>query len=294
MIGRVLIRIALLGLTAAIAVSAARGQTTVATFAAVAGAVEVRRADKGEWQTVAIGSPLFASDAVRTATGAAAKLTFVDEAVLNVAPSTELTVVHYAAGKGPHRSLLRLTNGKIEALVTGYSGEEARYEVETPSAVARVQGTDFIVRYDAATKATDVAAIDGTVAVQGTTGIIGPGVAVGASEMTHVPRDGFPSPAKALDTAEVADLTQGLRLVGTGMREGLATDNPIVDGQVVDASDRPAGVAGAPAAAAGSYLRPGVPGQTLIDTLSPDIRANTQPLPVYRAVPPNDVPNPPH
>jgi hypothetical protein len=282
-----------LALIAAIA-TAARGQTPVASVAALTGTVEVQRGAKGEWQAATIGSPVFASDAVRSGAAAAAKLIFVDDAVLNLAPSTAFTVEHYAGGKGARRSLLRLTQGKIEALVSGYGGESARFEVETPTAVARVQGTDFIVRYDAAAQATDVVGIDGTTAVQGTTGIIGPGVTVGPREMTRVPRDGFPSPAKAVDDAEAQDFAQGLQLIGTGTREGLDTDNPILAGQVVGAADRP--VAGAPSAPTteGSYLRPGVPGQTLIDTLSPDIRANTQPLPVYRAVPPNEVPVPPH
>jgi hypothetical protein len=293
MTARALVSTALLAVLA-VAASAASGQTLVATFAGVTGTVEVQHGAKGEWAAVTVGSPFFASDAVRSGAGGAAKLIFVDDAVLNVGPSTEVAVEHYVGGKGTRRSLLRLAQGKIEVLVSGYGGGSARYEVESPTAVARVQGTDFIVRYDATAQATDVVGLEGTVAVQGTTGIIGPGVAVGPNEMTRVPRDGFPSPAKAIDAAEARDFAQGLQLIGTGTREGLDIDNPIVEGRLVGAADRPAaGALPAPAAEA-PYLQPGVPGQTLIQTLSPDIRANTQPLPEYRAVPPNAVPVPPH
>jgi hypothetical protein len=293
MTARALVSTALLALVAVVA-SAAHGQTLVASFAGLTGTVEVQHDAKGEWAAVTVGSPFFASDAVRSGAGAAAKLIFVDDAVLNVGPSTEVAVEHYVGGKGARRSLLRLTQGKIEVLVSGYGGESARYEVESPTALARVQGTDFIVRYDAAAQATDVVGLEGTVAVQGLTGIIGPGVAVGPNEVTRVPRDGFPSPAKAVDAAEARDFVQGLQLIGTGTRESLDTDNPIVEGRLVGAADRPvAGGLPAPAAEA-PYLQPGVPGQTLIQTLSPDIRANTQPLPEYRAVPPNAIPVPPH
>jgi hypothetical protein len=293
MITRALIRFPWLALTVAAFAAPAHGQALVANLVSIAGTVEVQRAGKGEWQALGIGSPVFPTDVLRTGGGGFGRLVFVDEGVVALGPSTELVVERYAGAKGARRSLLQLNQGAIEALVSGYGGEGARYEVETPSAVARVQGTDFIVRYDGAAKATDVMVVDGTVAVQGITGIIGPGVAVGPNEMTHVPRDGFPSPVKALDAAQAGEFARGLRLVGTGTRDGLDVDNPTADGRVVAATDRPTAATGAPAGEA-AYLHPGVPGQTLIDTLSPDVRANTQPLPVYRAVPPNDVPNPPH
>lgn len=288
---RALVRTALLALT--VAAPAANGQTPVARVASVAGSVEVQRAGKGEWLAAAVGSPVFAADAVRSGANAFAKLLFADDGVVDLGPSTELSIERYAGGKGARRSLLRLTQGALEVLVHGYGDESARYEVETPTAVVRVQSTDFIVRYQPAEQATDVVGVAGTVGVQGTTGIIGPGVSVGPNEMTHVPRDGFPSPVKTLDATQAAGFAQGLRLVGTGAREGLDTDNPIAAGRVVDATDRPPpAVAGAPAGES-VYLQPGVPGETLLYSLSPDIRANTQPLPEYRVVPPNQVPNPP-
>ena len=290
---RVLISATVLLLTA-LGGGSGLGQTLVANFAGVTGTVEVQHAGKGEWEAVAIGSPLLASDSVRTGAGAAARLIFVDDAVLTLGPSTEVAIEHYVGSKGPRRSLLRLTQGKIEVLVNGYGGEGSRYEVETPTAVARVQGTEFIVRYDAAGQATDVVGLEGSVAVQGLTGIIGPGVTVGPNEVTRVPRGGFPSPAKVVDSATGKDLTQGLQLIGTGTREGLDVGNPILAGRVVEAADRPEATALAAPQAGEQYLQPGVPGETLIQTLSPDIRANSQPLPEYRAVPPNAVPVPPH
>jgi ferric-dicitrate binding protein FerR (iron transport regulator) len=279
-----------LAIVAALAVPA-YGQVPIATLASLAGTVEVQRGGKGEWQAAALGSPVFAEDVVRTGPGAFTKLVFVDEVVVDLGPSSALAVERSGAAKRPRRSLLRLAQGALEAWI-GADGESGRYEVETPTAVVRPQSTDFIVRYDPAEKATDVVGVAGTVTVQGTTGIIGPGVAVGPNETTRVPLDGFPSPARALEPAQAGTYVQGLRRIGTGGRDGLDTDNPIVDGRVVNPNDRPSATA-ATTVSAGPFLKPGVPGQTLIDSLSPDIRANNQPLPVYRAVPPNQSPVPP-
>lgn len=278
------------------AVRGAHAQTSVATVMAMVGTVEVQRGPSGTSQAAAIGAQIFTGDVVRSGANGVAKLLFTDDSVLNVGPSTEVTLKGHGSGKAARLASLRLAQGSIEAVVSARGGESARYEVDTPTAIARVQGTDFIVRYDAAVEATEVAALEGSVAVQGTTGIIGPAVVVATGEQTRVPRDGFPSPAKAMDAAELRGFTQPLVLIGTGTREGLDTDNPVLDGRVVDASDRPAAAAAVSEAAAeqDEYLHPGVPGQTLIQSLSPDIRANSQPLPEYRAVPPNQVPVPPH
>jgi ferric-dicitrate binding protein FerR (iron transport regulator) len=277
-------------------VRSAQAQTSVASVAAMVGTVNLQRGPGGASQAAALGSSIFAGDVIRTGSDGVAKLSFTDDSVLNIGPSTELTLERHGKGKAPRVASLRLAQGTVEALVSARGGEGARYEVDTPTAVARVQGTDFIVRYDAAVQATDVAALEGSVAVQGTTGIIGPAVVVAPGEQTRIPRDGFPSPAKAMDAADVRGFTQPLQLVGTGAREGLDTDNPTLDGRVVDAADHPVAAAGVSEATVENdeYLRPGVPGQTLIQSLSPDIRANSQPLPEYRAVPPNAVPVPPH
>jgi len=81
----------------------------------------------------------------------------------------------------------------------------------------------------------------------------------------------------------------GLGLFGTGGRDGLANDNALLDGRAVAESDRPQ-ITAAAAAAGNTYLNPPVPDEPLIWRLSPDVRANTQSLPVYEAVPPNQVP----
>jgi hypothetical protein len=282
----------LLGFSAA----AARAQQPVASVVSAAAGVDVQRGGKGEWQPLTSGGAVYPGDVVRTAPSGFTRLIFADDTVVNLGVATVLRVAHYAGTKRPRRSSLRLDQGALDALVTGYDGSEDRFEVETPTAFVRTQQANVIVRVDPDAAATDVAALDGSVSVQGTTGIIGPGVVVSANEATRVPRDGFPSPAKALETGEARNYARGLDVIGTGTGDGLDRDNPIVDGRLVAAEDRPP-TGGAAAAARGSderYLHPGAPGETLLETLSPDLRANTQPLPVYRAVPPNQSPVPPH
>ena len=281
-------RFLLLTVLASVALAGvAMGQGQVASVASVSGAVEVQRGGKGEWQPTFPGNPLFGGEQVRTDASGGATLVFNDDCVVILAPSTTLTIDRY--GGKPRRALLRLQDGALEAIVSGYGGEAARFEVETASAVVRVQSTRFVVRFDPANKATDVAAVEGTVAVSGRTGLIGPGVEVGAGQTSRVELGKFPSPPREMTAADHAQLMAGLGLFGTGGRDGLANDNALLDGRAVAESDRPQ-ITAAAAAAGNTYLNPPVPDEPLIWRLSPDVRANTQSLPVYEAVPPNQVP----
>lgn len=278
-------------LFAALTAGSAQAQTQVATFASATGDVQVQRGARGEWQPALVGNPVFGGDSVRTGEGAgSAKLVFVDDGVVDLAGGTEFAIERYAGAKGPRVSLLRLAQGAIEALVAGYGEAGTRYEVETPTAVVRVQGTVFVVRYDPTAKVTDVLGVDGTVAVASRTALIGPGAVLGPNQTTRVQSGKFPSPVETVDAAAAATLLAGLRTVGSGQRDSLAVDNPQMEGRIVSAEDRPSLTA---VSAQAGYLRPGAPGETLINSLSPDIRANTQSLPVYRAVPPNESPSPP-
>lgn len=275
----------LAAITVAVAAGAASAQQ-VASLAAVRGEVEVLRG-KGDWQPAFAGHPVIDGDRVRTNASGGATLVFSDDCVVILGPAASLTVDRYG-GKAPRRALLRLESGAMQAIVSGYSGEGARFEVETASAVVRVQGTRFLVRFDSTNKATDIAGLEGTVAVQGRTTVIGPGVAVGRGQVSRVEIGKFPSPVRELSATERTQMLAGLELSGTGGRDGLDTDNPLLEGSVVAESDRPP--LSAAAATGGTYLKPPIPDEPLMWRLSPDVRANTQPLPVYEAYPPNVVP----
>jgi hypothetical protein len=274
-------------LAVALSAAVARADPQVATVAAVRGEVDVQRG-KGGSQPVFVGNPVFAGDRFRADAAGGATLVFSDDCVVILGPGAALTVDRYG-GRAPRRALLRLDAGSLQAIVSGYSAEGARFEVETNSAVLRVQSTQFVVRYDAASKATDVAGIEGTVAVQGRTTVFGPGVAVGPGQFTRVEIGKFPSPAREMSDGERAQMLAGLTLFGTGGRDGLDTNNPLLEGSVVAESDRPQLTAAA-GATGEQYLKPPVPDEPLMWRLSPDVRANTQSLPVYEAYPPNVVP----
>ena len=231
-------------------------------FASVAGTVEVQRAGKGEWQAAAVGQP-----GVRRGCGAHRGRRVRQAAVRRRRrgrPRTvaaELTIERYAAAaKGAARVAAASRPGRARGVVGGYSGEGARYEIETPTAVVRVQSTDFIVPLRPAEKATDVVGVDGTVTVQGTHRHhrTGRGGRSQRDDRGAARRLSQPGPCARRRPGDQPS-SRAAAWSAPAVAEGLDTDNPIVEGRVVD-RERPsaAAAAGAPASA-GLYLQPRCP-----------------------------------
>ena len=271
--------------------SAARvqAQSEAGTVAAVQSPFDVQHA--AGWQGASIGLPVFVGDRLRTGANGRGKVVFQDDSVLDLAPNTELAVEKqlFDPPTQHFQSLLRLAKGKIRAWVSDYYHEpHARYEVETPTAVIGVRGTEFIVLYDVATELTEVVGVDGQVDVSGKLAVIGAAVQVGPRQRTQVQKGRFPSTPEDLDEQTFQRYVQDLDLIGTGRRDGLNVLHPLIAGRLQSPDDVP-GAAGAAAAAA--KLGVGPPQTFLASRLSKDVATNTQPLLDFQQTPPGQAPS---
>jgi hypothetical protein len=278
-----------LAIALGLAVSA-QAQSESGTVAAMVGALQIQRA--GAWQGGSIGVPVFAGDRLRTGATDQAKIVFREESVLDVAPNTEVLLDTQVFDPATRRlqSLLRLSKGKIRAWVSeSYHEARARYEVETPTAIVRVRGTEFITVYDPGPELTDVLCLSGELEVVGTLGAFGGKVQVGPHLHSQVAKGRFPTTAQRIDATQVQQYVAGLEIIGTGHRDGLNIEHPAVGGRLLAAQDVPVGAA--PAAPAGAEeIVVGAPQEFLVDRLSPDVRTNTQPLLDFESAPPDQVP----
>ena len=256
--------------------------------AAILGTVQIARG--GMSQMASIGAPVFAGDRLTTGSTDQAKVVFEDDSVIDMGPGTDLLLAKQVSDRTSHSlgSLLRLSNGKLRAWVgEAYRGARSRYEVETPTAITTVRGTEFIVAYDSAAEVTKVICIAGELEVAGTLGVIGGRVQLPAQSGTEVAKGRFPSPPERVGEAPMRQYLAGLELVGTGHRDGLSVAHPALSGRPLTAQDVP----GPPATAAapeGLTVR-GLQ-ESLAERLSPDVRANTQPLLDFKLTPPDQVP----
>jgi hypothetical protein len=279
-----------LWLLAALLLGAARAwaQVEIGTVAAVQGALQVQRA--ATWQNGTVGAPIFVGDRLRTGARDAAKIVFRDDSVLDIAPQTDLTVDEQAFDVNAHRfdTLLGVVKGKVRAWVSEYYRQpRARYEIETPTAIAGVRGTEFVVLYDPSGEVTDVVGLAETVDVAGKLGVLGAGVEVGPRLLSRVEKGRFPTTPQQLDDTQLAHYLSGLEIIGTGRPNGLNVQHAAASGRLLAPQDVPAAVVQPAAAGA---VRPSTPFGFLADRLSPDIATNTQPLLDYQNTPPGVVP----
>ena len=77
--------------------------------------------------------------------------------------------------------------------------------------------------------------------------------------------------------------------MGTGHRDGLSVEHPALAGRPLTPQDVPGPAATTAAAAAQAVTVRGLQ-ESLAERLSPDVRANTQPLFDFKGTPPDHVP----
>lgn len=135
-------------LTLLLLAGSTRAQEPVGSVAALEGQAEVRRADATAWVPLAAGASVLVGDHIRTLAGSKVKVVLREDSVMALAPGSELVITEQLVAPAPV-SRLQILFGTIKAIVTERYGEpQARFEVETPTAIAGVHGTAFLASYD--------------------------------------------------------------------------------------------------------------------------------------------------
>ena len=113
------------------------------------GTAEVLRGGTSNWIPIVVQGEVFLHDELRTQAHSRLQVRFQDESVLTLAENTHLTVdeqiVQPAASL---TSVFSLLVGKVRVFVTDrYKAPGSKFEVHTPTVVAGVRGTEFIITY---------------------------------------------------------------------------------------------------------------------------------------------------
>ena len=187
----------------------------VGSVTALDGRAEVLHAGTAAPTALAAGDPVSIGDQLRTAPGARMKLLFRDQSVLTLAPSSTLVVTEAVAGAAAPVSRFGLLLGTVRAVVGERYGEPgARFDTETPTAVAGVHGTGFVARYDAKTDESLFVGLFHVTCVRAT---IDPGAAhqvcLGPGQITRVARNALPSPPTPAPAALMEELDAATTIV---------------------------------------------------------------------------------
>lgn len=211
----------------------------VGTVASLNGSAELGR--EGSWRPVVISSPVYLGDTLRTGQPGQVRIVFQDDSVLNVSDGSEVVVDEqvFDPEGGSYRSTLRLLSGKLRALVSEYyQSAGAAYEIETPTAVAGVRGTEFVLAFDVARQQTEIVGVGGRVTIRGLRGGAEDEVLITAGQLTTVARGGRPLAPQRIGEDRLRDYMGGLEFIGHGRPESLTANHAVVAGVEVPPSDR--------------------------------------------------------
>ena len=146
--------------------SPALAQGVHGVFTVVKGDVQVESGKDKKVQKARIGAKVFASDTIIAGKDSRAKIEMSDKNIINISPDSKLLIEKYENSGGKKEVLLNVLQGKVRPAVNQkYDGESEKFHVKTPSAVAGVRGTDFLVSYNPGTKASQVVTFEGKVDV---------------------------------------------------------------------------------------------------------------------------------
>jgi len=216
----------------------AAGQEPTGTLVALQGSVQVVRA--GAATPAGVGSQFAVGDAVRVETNSLARVVLRDGSLLVIGPDSTASVVEQRLGPPP-RMRLRLDRGSMRIMVgDAYPSRPELYEVETPTAVARVRGTDFMVVMDPVQNASKVIVVTSQVEVYSVIDRTNNGVLVRSHEMTTVRHGKLPTKPEPVTETVFRQYLDQLAFPAEGRADtlSLAVGDPLLAGQLVPDSDR--------------------------------------------------------
>jgi hypothetical protein len=174
----------------------AHGAESAGSVTALEGRAEALHTGVTTWAPLAVGDAVLIGDQVRTLQESKLKLLFRDQSLFTLAPSSTLTVTEQVAGAAAPVSRFSLLLGTVRAVVNERYGEPgARFEMNTPTAVAAVHGTGFIATYDPAVDESVFVGLFDTTLVRGQNDPAGSHeVRLGPGDTTRVGRGSLPLP----------------------------------------------------------------------------------------------------
>ncbi|MBI4949332.1 MAG: FecR domain-containing protein [Deltaproteobacteria bacterium] len=132
------------------------GPADVGYISKLDGKADLTRAGSAQAVTARQGDKVSVGDVVRTKPGSKAELTFNDKTVVRLAPESRVKIDEYLFNPdgGRKKASLYLFRGKVRGVVSTFkkkvipvSISESTFNIQTPTAIAGVRGTDLFVFY---------------------------------------------------------------------------------------------------------------------------------------------------
>ena len=111
------------------------------------GRVEIQPGKTKKWEALDVETKIYQKDTIKTGEDSRAKISFIDESIVSIGPEAtiEIEKLIYTPAKNYRETALRLLIGKARFNVARLFSGNSKFEVYTPTAIAGVKGTNFVV-----------------------------------------------------------------------------------------------------------------------------------------------------
>jgi hypothetical protein len=146
-----------------------RSNPVPALVAAVQGQARITRTDGSTQDSVVPGTTLRLGDRLKTGGESSVAIRFADGTLLTLHSASEMRFDHLSAHgeTGMVDSRLHLIDGRLETRVRPAVGPGSRFEIQTPSAISAVRGTEYRAAVSDADRTSNVEVLEGKVEVSG-------------------------------------------------------------------------------------------------------------------------------
>lgn len=160
---------------------------SIGAVSSLIGDVNTLHKDETAWNPAALGLGVYQYDTVKTGEKSKVRITFEDGSLLNLSETTELEIKEHVYTPEDKRrtSLLKMTTGKMRVLCQKLTGEGSRFQVETPTAVIGIRGTQFII-WVVSNELTTVICLEDEVYVRNTDETVAGEVILKPNQMTKI------------------------------------------------------------------------------------------------------------
>lgn len=138
----------------------------IGSISKASGAIYFKAKVEKKWSVAAAGMEINEGDRVKTGSDGRIELSLEDSSKLTIGNNTEMEITRFLLDKEKNKrnAIFFLVQGKLRAIVAKFAGR-TDMKVKTPTAVAGVKGTDFIVMNEG--KANVLFGQEGSVEVKG-------------------------------------------------------------------------------------------------------------------------------
>ncbi|MFA6451020.1 MAG: FecR family protein [bacterium] len=197
-------------LAAALSVRAAAAEDA-AVLSYAQGSVHVKHNGESAWGAYELNSTLQVGDSIKTGPNSKARIVLEDGASILIGPLSLFTISNVTVNdeNGERKTSFALDSGKARSNVNKMKTTDSTFEVTTPTAVAAVRGTDFLVEIDSETQDSDVTVFDGEVEFgSALPGKAGERVRLFKDQISRIGRNRGPDKPRKLDMERIQRLKQ--------------------------------------------------------------------------------------